>query len=352
MRRAIPLLLCVACAPGASSSDGGAPDDGGAPFDGGGGCLGPPAVAPSPPIDYRAEMIAFVTRLGAYARCRVPGFSVFPQNAAELGADPDYVTAVDGIGQEDIYYGYDGDGIATPAGVTADMEFDLDRFTLRGKLVLTIDYPFDDPAVPSYDSATLARISDAFTRSRNQGYVPAVQVRDLSALVVVPGFEPPPNDAPVASLDGVENWGYRLQPASGQSRSEYLAELASVPFDLLVTDYSTDGTDGEALSPFEVDTIRAGTRGFLVAYMSIGEAEDYRSYWDPAWASTPPSFLAGENPDWPGNHKVRYWDPQWQALIYGSPGAYLDKILAAGFDGTYLDIIDAYECFETGACAP
>ena len=30
----------------------------------------------------------------------------------------------------------------------------------------------------------------------------------------------------------------------------------------------------------------------------------------------------------------------------GSPDAYLDRILAAGFDGVYLDIIDAFEYFE------
>ena len=39
---------------------------------------------------------------------------------------------------------------------------------------------------------------------------------------------------------------------------------------------------------------------------------------------------------------VRYW----QGLIYGTPGAYLDKILVAGFDGAYLDIIDVFAYFE------
>jgi len=43
---------------------------------------------------------------------------------------------------------------------------------------------------------------------------------------------------------------------------------------------------------------------------------------------------------------VRYWDADWQALIYGHSGAYLDRILSAGFDGVYLDIIDGFEFFE------
>ena len=36
----------------------------------------------------------------------------------------------------------------------------------------------------------------------------------------------------------------------------------------------------------------------------------------------------------------------WQAVIFGDNDAYLNRILAAGFDGVYLDIIDAYEYFE------
>jgi cysteinyl-tRNA synthetase len=33
-------------------------------------------------------------------------------------------------------------------------------------------------------------------------------------------------------------------------------------------------------------------------------------------------------------------------VLFGSDDAYLDRILAAGFDGAYLDIIDAFEYFE------
>ena len=33
-------------------------------------------------------------------------------------------------------------------------------------------------------------------------------------------------------------------------------------------------------------------------------------------------------------------------MIFGSPEAYLDKILAARFDGVYLAIIDAYHHYE------
>ena len=80
--------------------------------------------------------------------------------------------------------------------------------------------------------------------------------------------------------------------------------------------------------------------------MSIGEAEDYRYYWDSDWEPGHPSWIEEENPDWPGNYKVKYWNSSWQDIIYGNGDSYLQKILDQGFDGVYLDIIDAYEYFE------
>ncbi len=87
-------------------------------------------------------------------------------------------------------------------------------------------------------------------------------------------------------------------------------------------------------------------RRIVLSYLSIGEAEDYRGYWQPEWSETPPPWLEEENPDWAGNFKVRYWHPDWQTLIFGRPESYLDRIIDAGSDGVYLDIVDAYWHFQ------
>lgn len=139
--------------------------------------------------------------------------------------------------------------------------------------------------------------------------------------------------------------------------------LADAAFGWLVLEPSRDGTAAGDLSATEIQQIRDGDpcRKTLLAYLSIGEAEDYRDYWDPAWvdaAGDPrpgvaPSWLGPTNPDWAGNYKVRYWDAGWQALLFGtSSGANrtpLDRILDQGFDGVYLDIVDAYEFWSSAA---
>ena len=86
---------------------------------------------------------------------------------------------MDGIGQEEAYYGYDGDDLPTPPDVTAEVEGYLDLFHNAGKLVLTVDY-----------ATTPAHVDDVYARSQARGYVPFCTVRDLDQLIVNPGHEP------------------------------------------------------------------------------------------------------------------------------------------------------------------
>lgn len=146
--------------------------------------------------------------------------------------------------------------------------------------------------------------------------------------------------APVrTNLASVQSWGYQLQQVEPDL-------VAASPYDLMVIDYARDGSDELAFSHADVAAMQRKPDGeprIVLAYLSIGEAEDYRSYWQRGWTDSPPVWLGDENPDWPGNYAVRYWEQQWQSLIMGSPGAYLDRIIAAGFDGVYLDRIDAFD---------
>jgi len=89
-----------------------------------------------------------------------------------------------------------------------------------------------------------------------------------------------------------------------------------------------------------------GGKRLIISYMSIGEAENYRYYWQSGWKTGNPSWLDDENREWAGNYKVRYWETEWQNIIFGNDNSYLNKIINAGFDGVYLDIIDAFEFFE------
>ncbi|MBI2267522.1 MAG: endo alpha-1,4 polygalactosaminidase [Armatimonadetes bacterium] len=140
---------------------------------------------------------------------------------------------------------------------------------------------------------------------------------------------------------GAKSWLYQLQKID-------LEAARNSPFDIIVTDYSADGTENRRFTREQIEKLKHSPKGrkLVLCYMSIGEAEDYRFYWKKGWRLGNPAFLDKENPDWKGNYKVKFWDPEWQRIIFGGPDSYLDKIMASGYDGVYLDIIDAYEYYE------
>ncbi len=145
-------------------------------------------------------------------------------------------------------------------------------------------------------------------------------------------------------LKDVGNWAYQLQNVS-------VDRVAASGFDLIVVDYSKDGSGAKAFTADEVARMQKkpdGGRRLVIAYFSIGEAESYRYYWKPAWKTAPPGWLRRENPDWEGNYLVDYADPRWKRIVFD----YLDRILEAGFDGIYLDKVDSYLDLKSRGPAP
>lgn len=140
-------------------------------------------------------------------------------------------------------------------------------------------------------------------------------------------------------LASAQSWGYQLQNVD-------LKRAAGSPFDILVIDYAKDGGEESAWKPAELERLKHrpdGRRRLVLAYFSIGEAESYRSYWHKDWKRNRPEWLLGENPEWDENFAVCFWHPGWQEILFGSPGAMLDRMMAQGFDGVYLDKCDVTE---------
>jgi cysteinyl-tRNA synthetase len=140
-------------------------------------------------------------------------------------------------------------------------------------------------------------------------------------------------------IRAVQHWAYQLQ--NGPPRP-------GANIDCLVMDADGDGHPVDAAQVRQLQHRPTRSDRIVLAYFSIGEAESYRRYWKPGWHTGAPPFLAEENPDWKGNFKVRYWDPAWQTILL----AQLDRLIDAGFDGVYLDVIDAFEYFDSDGPRP
>ena len=83
-------------------------------------------------------MVKLIVRISRYAKARHPGFWIFPQNSPELRRYPGYVSAIDGIGMEELFFQ------ATDRPCVEDYcaENLANARALRdeGKLVLAVDY--------------------------------------------------------------------------------------------------------------------------------------------------------------------------------------------------------------------
>ena len=297
-------------------------------------------------IDPRNEMREFVIGISEYSKELHPAFLVIPQNGIELVTNngeeegkPEsaYLQAIDGNGQEDLYYGYEEDDMATPAQESEYLEGFLNISLQAGNTILVTDY-----------CSTVSHMERSYSESMSNGYISfAADDRELNRIPAYPSPIHQENDRSVSSLAEVSNFLYLINPEDFSTKAEFIAAIKATNYDLLIMDlFFNDNTE---FSAEEINALKEKANGgsrFVISYMSIGEAEDYRYYWQPDWQTDKPSWLEGENPDWPGNYKVKYWEKDWQKIIFGNESSYLKKILDADFDGVYLDIIDAYEYFE------
>ena len=294
--------------------------------------------------DYRQAMRDFVIRISETAKVRNANFVVIPQNGIELvtlgdGADSElaatYLAAIDGHGQEDLFYGYPDDELATPADETDYLLGFLRRSQACGKSILVIDYCAQPSHVSdSYGRCDAENFIGFAAHRRNLDQIPTNGVHHENANVIT-------------RLSDAKNFLYLINPGNFQSKEEFISAVCATNYDVLVMDLFFDGDD--AFTTAEIERLRHkenGGKRLVISYMSIGEAEDYRYYWQSDWKRHRPAWMEKENPDWPGNYKVRYWYSDWQELICGRGDSYLNRILDAGFDGVYLDIIDGYEYFE------
>ncbi len=298
-------------------------------------------------IDYRQEMRSFVEQISRTARRERPGFIVIPQNGLELvtvngkpGGKPvkSFLDAIDGIGCEELFFGYGGDGRVTPVNTRNYFMSYLNLYQKKGKAVLVIDYVKGS-----------SRAKRSFELSKRYGFISFRGERSLSKF---PGKAYGLNGRSITSIREAGNFLYLINYSGFGSLSQFLTGLKKTGYDLLILDAVFRE---RFLTKEEVSSLKrkpGGGRRPVISYLSIGEAEDYRYYWKDAWKKNPPLFLDGENPEWKGNYKVKFWMGEWKEIISGREDgrgfktSYLKKILDAGFDGVYLDIIDAAMYFE------
>jgi len=295
--------------------------------------------------NFKQDMRELVIGISEYSNSINSTFLVIPQNGGELLTEEggeyddlamDYINAIDGVGREDLFYGFNQDNLPTPQNETEYMALYLDIAEENGLEALVTDYCW----FHSY-------MMDSYLKNTQRGYISfAAYNRQLDNIPDYPDQPFNENADNITDLSGAENFLYLINPENYAGKSEFLAALQATNYDILIIDLFFDGLALNASDILSLKTKANGASRLVLAYMSIGEAEDYCYYWEDDWGIGNPDWIVAMNPYWDGNYVVEYWRQEWQDIIFGNDESYLFKILNAGFNGVYLDIIDAFEYFE------
>ncbi len=150
-------------------------------------------------------------------------------------------------------------------------------------------------------------------------------------------------------LEDVAFWAYNIQEVHTRRQHD---QLVDSHFDLYVLEVVTTerGMEDFDIAGLVHDIKQhnieiRGVEPLVLAYVDVGQAEDWRWYWRSGWEIGDPEWIVGGDPnDWEGNFPVAYWYEDWEDIaIYGYRDLSLvQATLDAGFDGIYMDWVEAF----------
>jgi cysteinyl-tRNA synthetase, unknown class len=119
------------------------------------------------------------------------------------------------------------------------------------------------------------------------------------------------------------------------------AQIAAAPVGIKIVEPTSDS--GALFTAAQVTQMKSGG-GQVYGYVSLGEAENYRSY----FSTLPKAVLGPVNPDWPGDYQVAYWSSEWKTVMQQQ----IDQLISAGYDGAYFDVVSEYTTSWAKSHAP
>ena len=276
-------------------------------------------------------MQEFVIGLSKYARSVDPDFIVVPQNGAELafnqlnpdaGMNQAYMNAIDGFGIEELFF-------------TEKSKVDKYRLGMLQKLrdkkkILVSEYITKEGAT-----------ADIIAKNKKEDFLCFPRSADNESYKEIPAItEENAND--IVKLSDAKNYLYLINSSNHKQRFYYLKEIAKTNFDVVIMDVFFHTKPFTADEIKQLQTKANGGKRLVLAYINIGSAENFRYYWEGNWVMGDPKWIKKKYEGYRDEFYVEFWNPEWQKIIYGNNNSYMKKILDAGFDGAYLDNVEAY----------
>ncbi len=278
------------------------------------------------------KMQDFVIQISKYARIFNPHFIVIPQNGAELGfqdIDPanevnqHYLNAIDAFGTEELFYN-------GPLAVDYERLPTLQKLK-KHKRIMVADFVDDN-----------ANISDVIARNDAEGFMCFPRNSTDYDYTQIPDSVWHENNYAIHDLKSAQNYLYLISTDNFSSKQEMINAIKATNFDLVIIDLFFNDEMFSKEEILQLKTKANGAHRLVISYMNIGSAEKFRYYWKKTWGVKHPLWIKRKYEGYDDEFWVKYWKKDWEEIIYGNKNSYTKKIIDAGFDGAYLDNVEAY----------
>ncbi|HOZ30580.1 MAG TPA: endo alpha-1,4 polygalactosaminidase [Bacteroidales bacterium] len=278
------------------------------------------------------KMQKFVINISDYAKEYDPDFIIIPQNGIELAfnnidADGElnsaYITAIDGLGVEELFY--DG-GI-----VTDDYRLSMLQKIKTTEKIMVSEYVTDKN-----------NVEDAIEKNYNEGFICFTRTGDNYYYSKIPESITNSNTTDITNLSLAQNYLYLISTDNYSSKEDMLNSIAETDYDLILIDLFFDDSEFSSAEIQQLKNKANGGQRLVISYISIGSVENYRYYWKSDWKRKNPDWIKKKYDGYEDEFWIEFWNEEWQNIIYGNDSSYIKKIIDAGFDGVYLDNIEAY----------
>lgn len=278
------------------------------------------------------KMQEFVIDISNYARSFDNDFIVIPQNGVELafnqattedGINMPHMNAINGLGVEELFF-------------NGKYSLDKERLDLLNQLKSSKKI-----LVSEYVSANSDNFN-AFKLNYDQEFICFVRENSNYNYTLIPDSVPNENNKDIHELQQVENFLYLISTDNFASKTEMIQKISASNYDLIITDLFFNDV---AFSETEINQLKTKANGgkrIVLSYINIGSAEKFRYYWKKGWGLHHPLWLKKKYEGYEDEFWVKFWKKEWQDIIFGNDNSYIKKIIDAGFDGIYLDNVEAY----------
>jgi cysteinyl-tRNA synthetase len=278
------------------------------------------------------KMQEFVVNISNYAKQFNSNFIIIPQNGIELcynniekteGLNSQFMNAINGIGVEELFY---------------NGSYSVDNYRLEilqelksSKKILVSEY------VSNNNNA-----ADAISKNTNEGFLCFVRENQNYNYLQIPDNITNENSNNITDLSLAQNYLYLISSDNYNSKQEMINAISTTNFDVIIIDLFFNNSEFTSDEINKLKTKANGAKRLVISYINVGAAENYRYYWKNDWKLHKPNWLKKKYDGYDDEIWVKFWDKDWQNVIYGNNNSYMKKIIDANFDGAYLDNVEAY----------